>query len=194
MPDKNTESVLIETARKISEPISESCALIGGVCSFLYGSERFTRDIDFASTDSPEAVQEKLQKQGISSKITMGAWGDPLSWVVSGKVDSVEFQVLSANDVGVDVTQAVFFGDIPVASLQDLITSKCRAGGQQDMHDVAVMSLLHPDCVNHAKTMAAKCAVEDKLNMWLSDARLLERYGHQDEDASSEQDSGMTPD
>ena len=72
----------------------------------------------------------------------LGGPDDTLPWIVKGAVDGVPFQVLPAANIGVDPSHAELRAELKIASVEDFIASKCKAGGQQDLHDVAVLALL----------------------------------------------------
>lgn len=145
----------------------------------MHGIERFTRDVDMATDLEPDQVLSALHKAGIVAEVIRGDAFDPLPWVIRGSHDGIPFQVLPAGSIGVDPKQAVIQVDLGFASERDFIVSKCIAGGQQDMHDVAVLSFKKPELLPFIESQADQHGCRDKLDAWLNDQRLRSRYGCQ---------------
>jgi len=167
---------LVAAARKLYAALDPHAVIIGGICGAMYGVERFTRDVDLATDLSPELVITRLTAHGIPSNPRSGVAGESLKWVVSGVCDAVEFQVLAADDVGVRLDRAEMHAQLRIASVADFVTSKCMARGQQDLHDVAVLTLLDPALLPFARTQAQAQRCLGKLEAWLADERLRARY------------------
>ena len=55
---------------------------------------------------------------------------------------------------------------IGFASEEDFIASKCIAGGQQDLHDVVVLTMKRPELLPFAEAQAEKYKCRDKLDAW----------------------------
>jgi len=51
-----------------------------------------------------------------------------------------------------------------------------RDGGQQDLHDVAALCLMDPELEPRCREVAAAHGCLDKLEVWLGDRRLRQRY------------------
>jgi len=170
---------LTDTARILYEALKPHAVVIGGICAGMHGVERFTRDIDMATDLKSDQVVAALHQAGISADVVRGDIFDPLPWVIQGVHDGIPFQVLPAGSIGVDPKKAMVQVGIGFASEQDFIVSKCIAGGQQDLHDVAVLVLKRPDLLAFAEAQAEERGCRDKLDSWLSDRRLRSRYGHQ---------------
>jgi len=168
---------LVKVARKLYVILQPHGVLIGGICGAMHGVERFTRDVDMATDLSAAKVVSLLKKAGIAAEIRHGDATDALSWVVKGACDDVEFQILPAGDVGVNLDNALLRVELGIAPEKDFITSKCIAGGQQDLHDVAALVLLNEALRAFAIDQAERHGCMDKLDAWLSDERLLARYG-----------------
>lgn len=168
---------LTDTARILYKLLKPHAIVIGGICGGMHGVERFTRDVDMATDLDSDQVISVLHKAGISAEVVRGDNFDPLPWVIRGTHDGIPFQVLPSGSVGVDLRRAIVQVDIGFASEQDFIVSKCIAGGQQDLHDVAVLALKDPDLLPFAETKAEEHGCRDKLDAWLGDQRLRSRYG-----------------
>lgn len=168
---------LVDTARRLYAALMPHGVVIGGICGAMHGVERFTRDVDLATDWTPEQVIDALMGAGIPAEVMRGDVLDPLPWVIRGELDGVPFQILPAGSVGVDPKGAVVQVDIGFASEQDFIVSKCIAGGQQDMHDVAVLALKRPELLAFAEQQADKYGCRAKLDAWMNDRRLREKLG-----------------
>jgi len=168
---------LLAAAHKLYDLLAPHAVLIGGVCAVMHGVERFTRDVDLATELSPEQVVELLTGAHIDAEVRRSnSLTEPLPWVISGCCDGVDFQILPAQHIGVNISHAMIRVELGCASVEDFIASKCMAGGQQDLHDVAVMVLQQPALSEYAMTQATQHHCSDKLNLWLTDKRLTSRY------------------
>lgn len=169
---------LVAVARKLHGVLQPHGILIGGICGMMHGIERFTRDVDLATDLDAEKVMMLLKNEGIEAETNVGDSFDRLSWVIKGVCDDVEFQILFAKDIGIDLSHGELKLELLIASEEDFITSKCIAGGQQDLHDVAVLTLLKPALKDFIEQQAEQYDCQEKLQAWLYDERLLSRYGN----------------
>ena len=167
---------LSEAADRLLRILGPEGVLIGGICGALYGVERFTRDVDIATDLAPEAIVQRLQDAGIAADVRRG--GDPgdLSWVVHGRLEDIDFQILPAPETGIDCASFEVKAGLRVADIKGFITSKCMAAGQQDMHDVAALCLICPELEDFCRESAAGHGCLEKLESWLNDRRLQQRY------------------
>lgn len=168
---------LVSVATRLYATLEPHAVLIGGICGAMHGVERFTRDVDMATDLSAAKVVSLLKKAGIDSEIQHGEATDALTWVVKGICEDIEFQIIPASDVGVSLDNALLRVELGIASEKDYITSKCIAGGQQDLHDVAVLVMLNKRLRTFATDKAERHGCKNKLDAWLTDERLLARYG-----------------
>ena len=167
---------LSEAAARLLSLLDPEGVLIGGVCGAVYGVERFTRDVDIAAGLEPEAIVQRLQDAGIASEVRRSDEPGDLSWVVGGQYGGIDFQVLPASEVGIQSGSFERRAGLRVAEVHDFIGSKCIAAGQQDMHDVAALCLLHPELEEFSRKRAAEHGCLEKLESWLEDRRLRQRY------------------
>jgi len=167
---------LDNAARRLLDIFDPDGVVIGGICGAVYGVERFTRDVDLAVGIEPEAVISQLQHEGIEARVSRSSEPGDLSWVVHGEIEGVEFQVLSAKETGVDAATVELKAGLRLPDMKSFIISKCIAGGQQDMHDVAALALMHNELEPFAREMAEQHRCLEKLESWISDRRLRQRY------------------
>jgi len=170
---------LSEAARQLLEILDPEGVLIGGICAAVYGVERFTRDVDIAADLDPETVVHRLHEAGIEAAVRRSYEPGDLPWVVHGEAGGIEFQVLPAAEIGITPAACELKAGLRVADRDGFITSKCIAGGQQDLHDVAALCLLHPELEPRCRDLAAAHGCLDKLEAWLGDRRLRQRYAPQ---------------
>jgi hypothetical protein len=171
---------LLECAEQVLAALGPSTTVvIGGLAVFFLGVERYTADVDFASILPPAEIEQRLAKAGHSTQRTIAGTEDPLPWVIRGDCAGAPFQILPSAQTGITVEDAwrTPDGKLFVADLASIIRSKCIAGGMKDMHDVAVLMLLHPSCETVARAEASRYGVRDVLDRWLADKRLRKEYG-----------------
>jgi len=162
----------------------DETVMIGGLAVSSYGFIRHTEDVDMATALPKDDVIHRLSSRCKSVKCINGDIDDPLSWVIHGKIDNVEFQILNAKDIHVTPSVHILAksSNLKIATLSDLIQSKIVAGGHQDLCDVAVLIMMHPEFLPVALDAAATQQCSDRLNDWLSDKRLLAKYHHAHDD------------
>lgn len=168
--------LLSEAASRLLSLLDPEGVLIGGICGALYGVERFTRNVDIAADIEPEIIVQCLQDAGISSEIRRSNEPNDLSWVVFGKLEEIEFQVLPASETGISQGAFKIRAGLRVADINSFIISKCIAAGQQDLHDVAAICLMHPEHAGYCRQKASEHQCLKKLDSWLNDRRLQQRY------------------
>jgi hypothetical protein len=166
---------LVEAVRRLQAVLGQA-PVIGGIGAAIHGVERFTRDIDLTSSLSRQQIEAILQAANISFSVRLGNIHDSLPWVVHGDYDGIPFQILPADAIGVQPDQAVLHAGVLAVNIHDFIRSKCLAGGQQDMHDVAALAMLNPDLREFIIEQADRHGCLDKLESWLSDERLRARF------------------
>jgi len=167
---------LSEAAARLLSLLDPDGLLIGGICGALYGVERFTRDVDIAAELEPDEIVRRLRGGGIDADVRRSSETDDLSWVVHGHLEGIEFQILPAAEAGIDCALFEVKAGLRIADMNSFITSKCIAAGQQDMHDVAALCLIHPELEDFCRETAAANGCLQKLESWLSDRRLRQRY------------------
>ncbi|MDQ6997674.1 MAG: hypothetical protein Q9M17_03060 [Mariprofundus sp.] len=167
---------LSEAAARLLSLLDPEGVLIGGICGAVYGVERFTRDVDIAADLDPEVIMQRLQHAGIGSDVRRSSEPGDLSWVVHGQFENIDFQVLPASETGISTGMFEIRAGLRIADIKDFITSKCIAAGQQDMHDIAAICLMQPELEVFSRDCAAHHGCLEKLESWLDDRRLQQRY------------------
>jgi len=167
---------LSEAAAKLLALLDPEGVLIGGICGAVYGVERFTRDVDIAADLDADVIVQRLQDAGIKADVRRSNEPGDLSWVVHGQFENIDFQVLPASETGITPARFEIKAGLRVAVITDFITSKCIAAGQQDMHDVAALCLIQPELETFGRECATQHGCLEKLESWLNDRRLQQRY------------------
>jgi len=167
---------LSEAASRLLAILEPEGVLIGGICGALYGVERFTRDVDIAADLDAETIVKRLDDADIEATVRRSNEPGDLSWVVHGLFEGIDFQVLPASETGVATDSVEVKAGLRIADVHSFITSKCIASGQQDMHDVAALCLMQPELETFCRESAENHACLDKLESWLNDRRLQQRY------------------
>ncbi|MDQ6958719.1 MAG: hypothetical protein Q9M24_06350 [Mariprofundaceae bacterium] len=172
---------LSEAAHGLLDILDPEGVLIGGICGALYGVERFTRDVDIAADLDAETIVKRLNDAGIEAAVRRSNEPGDLSWVVHGLFEGIEFQVLPASETGVTRSSVEIKAGLRIADINSFITSKCIAAGQQDMHDVAALCLMHPELEAFCRKLTEDHECLGKLESWLNDRRLQQRYSATDD-------------
>ncbi|MDT8377161.1 MAG: hypothetical protein RQ867_10565 [Mariprofundaceae bacterium] len=167
---------LDEAARRLLDIFDPDGVVIGGICGAIYGVERFTRDVDLAVAMRYEAVISRLKEIGIEAMVATSSEPGDLSWVVHGEIGGVKFQVLPASETGISSASVKLKAGLRVPDVKSFIVSKCIAAGQQDMYDVAALCLMDAALEAFARETAEQHHCLKKLESWLSDRRLRQKY------------------
>ena len=142
----------------------ERCAIAGGMAVNAHGFVRGTRDVDVIVTMPLADARKLLSENGVTARLFKGdvVEGDfhCLKGVIavgSRPADAVPFDVLPAlvplaPERFVDVV--VRGQRLRVVDPDTLIRLKLRAGSSHDLYDVAILSNLHPDWMEHALALA----------------------------------------
>lgn len=152
-------------ARLIDFLGDDRCAVAGGMAVNAHGYIRATRDVDVIVAMPLRVAQKRLRGHGVEARLFKG---DPLDGdfdclkgviaVGPRAVDAVPFDVLpQLVPLALDRTiELVVRGQkLRVVDADTLIALKLRAGGPNDLYDVAMLAALHPDWEDKALAMAA---------------------------------------
>lgn len=175
--EKRVSRPISSVIRKLSSILNSHGAILGGVCANLHGIEQFEKVIEFAVDLPAKKIMQLLNQQGIHALLNSNDSGNSLAWMLHGECDGISYQIVPAGPAGVNTGDAIEEIGIRIASEKDFITSKCIAGGQQDLHDVAAMVLQNKGLKWFAMQQANAHDCRDKLNAWFEDERLKTRYG-----------------
>jgi hypothetical protein len=121
-------------------------------------------------------VKDRLVGKGIRASLKRG---DPLEGdfpCVKGELDGIPFDILPelvpiAWDAAVPVLEGPAAA-LSVIDLDGLIRLKLKAHGAQDLMDVAMLVLLHPEARPRALELSGAYRVRDRLEAWLKDPRV----------------------
>jgi hypothetical protein len=135
--------------------------------------------VDLVVRQHLEEVLDSLRKRGIKAKLTRGEPVEGEFPRVRGEVDGICFDVLPSL-VPLDWSRAIDLQvngkrRLKVVDLDGLLWIKIRSGGPQDLVDVAMLVLLHPEKQEGALEIAEAYGVSRTLDRWLEDPRLKAR-------------------
>lgn len=154
----------------------DRCLLVGGLAVGAHGYVRATDDIDLVVDCSLAEARRRLAAHGIEAARKRG---DPLEGdfpCLKGTLDGVRFDILPPL-VPLDWSKATELstetGRLRVVDLEGLLRLKVRAQGVQDLLDVAVLVLRHPEYVERAREIADAYRVRDRFDSFLADPRTV---------------------
>jgi hypothetical protein len=154
----------------------DECVLIGGLAVGVHGYVRATDDLDFVSRKPLEATREALRKAGVETRLLKGDVLDGGFSCLKGEIDGIPFDVLPPLvPIAWDAALALGLagGTLKVVDLDGLLQLKFRAGGPQDLLDVARLVLLHPETEARARELATAYRARDRFDAWMRDPRVL---------------------
>lgn len=120
-------------------------------------------------------TRERLRKGGVETRLRRGDFVDGGFSCLKGEIDGIPFDVLpSLVPIAWDraVPLDIGGGTLKVVDLDGLLQLKLRAGGPQDIHDVARLVMLHPETEARARELATAYRLLDRLEAWLRDPRI----------------------
>ena len=166
---------LLGVAGRIARILGEeTCVLIGGLAVASHGYVRATDDVDFVVSCSLAEARRRLEAGGIQATAIQGDVLEGDVPCLKATVDGIPVDVLPPI-VPLDWEKAIEVpvagGHLRVVDLEGLFRLKLRAQGVQDVLDVAVLVLRHPDYADKAREIAAAYRVSDRLDTFLADRR-----------------------
>ena len=153
----------------------DQCVLIGGLAVGVHGFVRATDDLDFISRRPLDLARERLRNAGIATRLLRGDVLDRGFSSLKGEIGGIPFDVLPPLvPMNWDAALAVGIagGRLRVVDLDGLLQLKLRAGGPQDLLDVARLVLRHPDTEARARELATAYGALDRFETWLDDPRI----------------------
>jgi len=176
LSERETLSSISSATRKLSSALNSHGIIVEGLCANLHGIERYEKLIEFSVDLMAKEAIDFLVQAGISAKLeSKGADDD--AWKIIGSCDGIDFQISQAESMGVNVEDTIEAIGIRIASEKEFITSRCRIGDQEAMHDVAAMALMYKRLKWFAMQQADAHGCRDRFDQWLSDQELLSRFG-----------------
>ncbi len=177
----NRSPTLLEAAVAIQRVLGGESLLIGGAALGMWGVDRMTQDIDFASTLRPSTIVELFKNIGVSVDLETGDPDDPVPWVIHGRIPAgdgrrVPFQIVPCLH-GIQIENGVSTPDnrVRVVGFDDLVRLKCGAGGPQDLLDIARLALAYPGKIQSIREIAKEYRVLETLDEYLASSRLRDQ-------------------
>ena len=170
-----SDPALVRVAALLAQALgAERCLLVGGLAVAGHGYVRATDDVDFVVDLSLEAARQRLAAAGIATTVLRGDPAEGDFPCLRGTVEGTRFDILPQL-VPIEWQDAIAVstehGPLRLVGLEGLLRLKMRAQGPQDLLDVAVLILRHPEYRERARTIAAAYRVQDQLDSFLADRR-----------------------
>jgi hypothetical protein len=154
----------------------DQCVVVGAMAVAVHGYPRATADVDLVSRLPLPEARKRLADRGVRATLKRGdeLEGD-FDWL-KGALDGVEFDILPPL-VPIDWPNvlAVPLGhgeSLKVVDLPTLIHLKLRAGGPQDVLDVAMLLQYHPTEAARAGELATAFGLATQLESFTKSPRL----------------------
>lgn len=159
---------------------ADNCVLVGGLAVAAYGHQRATKDVDFITRLPLHEARRRLAADGLKTELREGDPCEDVPSVLRTTVAGVTVDILPML-VRFDWEQLADVFLTPAASLKvidldTLLLLKTRAGGVQDMLDVAHLVWRNPERLTLARELASRYAVGDKLERCLNDRREQRKF------------------
>jgi hypothetical protein len=152
------------------------CVVVGAMAVAVHGYPRATADVDLVSRLPLPDVRKRLAEHGVRTVLKRGDELEGGFDCLSGALDGIEFDILPPL-VPIDWPNAVEVplghGDtLKVVDLPTLIHLKLRAGGPQDVLDVAVLLQHHPTEAARAEELATAYGLAAQLASFTKSPRV----------------------
>ena len=153
----------------------DQCVVVGALAVAAHGYPRATDDVDLLTRLDLRKAQKRLRARGLDATMKRGDPGKGDFSCLQGSLQGVRFDILPEL-VPLQWEHALHLRvsgtDLRIVDLDGLVRLKLRAGGPQDLMDAAHLLLLHPEHIAKAREAARAYRLEDKLDIWLKDARV----------------------
>jgi hypothetical protein len=167
---------LERTALRLTRIVgTDKCALIGGLAVAAHGYLRATEDVDLVASEPLAEVAARLKAAGVDVTLMRGDVLDGDFPCVKGHLDGVPFDVLPPLvRLEWERSEVLRLGRTPlrVVSFDGLVRLKLRAEGPQDLLDIAMLVLLHPERRESAVEAARTYRLADRVEALLANPRL----------------------
>jgi hypothetical protein len=163
---------------------ADRCAIVGGMAVNVHGYVRATRDVDIMAAMPLAEARRRLRENGVEARLFKGNPLEGDSDCVKGilpvglrPADAVPFDVLPPLE---PVTQehtvelVVQGHKLRVVDQETLFKLKLRAGGPNDLYDIAILVGLHPEWEGRVVALASSSwkGVAERLVGLLRDPRV----------------------
>jgi hypothetical protein len=166
----------MRVARRVAKALGEDdCLLAGGLAVSAHGFVRATRDVDLVTRLSLAEAKRKLAAAGLDTTLLRGDALDGGFSCLKGEANGLAFDVLpQLVTIHWELALPVEAGGrsrLRVVAIQDLLALKMKAQGPKDLHDAAMLVLLHPESEARAKELATAYRTLERFESWLDDPR-----------------------
>jgi hypothetical protein len=177
---KRSDPKLVRVAHRLTRMIDpDQCVVVGAMAVAVHGYPRATTDVDIVSRLPLPSVRKRLADHGVRAALKHGDVQDDDFDCLKGVLDGIDFDVLPPV-VPIDWENAV---DVPlgrgetlrVVDLRTLIHLKLRAGGPQDVIDVAMLLQQHPAEAARAGELATAYGLDAQLESFMKSPRIASK-------------------
>jgi hypothetical protein len=174
---KRADPKLVRIAHRLVTMIGpDQCVVVGAMAVAVHGYPRATADVDLVSRLPLPKVRQRLADHGVKAALRRGDESEGDFDCLQGALDGVEFDILPplvpidwANAVAVPLGQGE---TLKVVDLPTLIHLKLRAGGPQDVLDVAMLLQEHPTEAARAGELATAFGLATQLESFAKSPRV----------------------
>jgi hypothetical protein len=157
----------------------DDCVVVGAMAVAVHGYARATTDVDLVSRPPLRETRKRLAAHGVNAALKRGDALEGEFDCLKGSLDGIEFDILPALvPIDWEHTIALPLGDgetLNVVDLPTLIHLKLRAGGPQDLVDVAMLIQRHPSESARAAQLATAFGLASQLESFLANPRIRSR-------------------
>jgi hypothetical protein len=177
---KRSDPKLVRVAHRLATMIDpEQCVVVGAMAVAVHGYPRATADVDLVSRLPLPEARRRLAERGVRAALQRGDESEGGFDCLKGALDGVDFDILPPL-VPIDWPNVVVVplgrGDtLRVVDLPTLIHLKLRAGGPQDVLDVAMLLQDHPTAAARAGELAAAFGLAAQLESFTNSPRVRAR-------------------
>jgi hypothetical protein len=174
---KPSNPKLVRVAHRLSTMLGpDQCVVVGAMAVAVHGYPRATVDVDLVFRLPLPEARKRLADHGVKAVFKRGDGSENDFDCVKGVLDGVEFDILPPL-VPIDwpnVMEVPLGGgdSVNVIDLPTLIHLKLRAGGPQDVLDVAMLLQHHPEESARAGELATAFGLAAQLKSFMTSPRV----------------------
>ena len=174
---KPPDPKLVRVAHRLATMIdTDDCLVVGAMAVAVHGYARATTDVDLAFRRPLSEARKRLAEHGVKAALRHGDASEGDFDCLKGRLDGIDFDILPPL-VAIDWQNAVevplSHGEIlRVVDLPTLIHLKLRAGGPQDVIDVAMLLQQHPAEAPRAAELATAYGLAAQLESFMESPRI----------------------
>lgn len=157
----------------------DDCVLVGAMAVAAHGYPRATKDVDILTRVPLIEARARLRRAGMAAEIRRGDLQEGDFSCIKGSSEGIPYDVLPPLvPIEWERSREVRIGrsTLRVVELKTLLALKLRAGGPQDLLDVAMLLLQNPAERRSALRLAEAYRVRVQLESLLRNPRVLRSH------------------